>query len=155
MKVGIITDTHDRPKYLAKIIDVFSEHKVSYILHAGDITTPATAEALAKIDHARFIAVFGNCDSDKISLESVIRRHDGEIHKGVCKSSIGEKTLIMAHNPRELGDATATDEYDLVVYGHTHEYDIHREGKTLVINPSQSFVVILELDNMDYEAVPL
>ena len=155
MKIGIITDTHDRQQTLAKATDVFVEHNVDYILHAGDITSPATAEVLAKIDRARLIAVFGNCDTDKVSLENIIRRHDGEIHRGVCRRRIGEKTLIMAHDPRALGDAATTGDYDLVVYGHTHEYDIHREGETLVINPSPSFTVILDLDNMNYDVISL
>jgi len=155
MKVGIITDTHDCQKVLIKAIEVFVEHGVVYILHAGDITSPTTAEALAKIDHAMFIAVFGNCDYDSISLENVINRQEGEIHRGVCKKKIGEKKLLMAHDPRALGDAATTGDYDLVVYGHTHKHDIHRANKTLVINPGQSRAVILELDNMEYEVISL
>jgi putative phosphoesterase len=155
MKVGIITDTHDRKEVLRKAIEVFTEHEVVYVLHAGDITSPETAEALAKIDHAKFIGVFGNCDSDNISLESVISRQQGEIHRSICRSNIGGKKLLMAHDPCTLGDAAATGDYDLVVYGHTHKHDIHREGETLVINPGRSRAVILSLDNMRYEVISL
>jgi putative phosphoesterase len=155
MKVGIITDTHDCQKVLIKAVEVFEEHGVVYILHAGDITSPATAEALANIDHTRLIAVFGNCDYDSISLENAINRQEGEIHRGVCRREIGEKKLLMAHDPRALGDAATTGDYDLVVYGHTHKHDIHRASKTLVVNPGQFRAVILELDTMEYEVISL
>jgi putative phosphoesterase len=155
MKIGIITDTHDCQKVLIKAIEVFAEHGVVYILHAGDITSPTTAEALAKIDHTRLIAVFGNCDYDSVALENIISRWEGEIHKGVCRRKIGDKKLLMAHDPRALGDAATTGDYDLVVYGHTHKHDIHRLSKALVINPGQSRAVILELDNMEYEVISL
>ena len=155
MKIGIITDTHDRQEILMKAIKIFAEQEVVYVLHAGDITSPATAEAIARIDHAKLIAVYGNCDDDSISLESVISRQEGEIYRNICRKNIGEKKLLMAHDPRALGDAAATGDFDLVVYGHTHKHDIHRDGETLVINPGPSRAVILDLSNMDYEVISL
>ena len=155
MKVGIITDTHDLHDVLTKAIEVFTEHNVDCILHAGDITSPSSAHALASINHARFIAVFGNCDFEKSSLEGVLRGLQGEIHKDTYKGSIADKKLLMAHEPRNLGDMPITGDFDLIVYGHTHAQDIHRQGNTLIINPGQAWAVILDLDSMDYEAIYL
>jgi putative phosphoesterase len=155
MKVGIITDTHDLHDVLQKAIDVFTEYQVDYILHAGDITSPSTAYTLASIDHARLIAVFGNCDMEKSSLESVVKSQQGEIHKGRYKGNIADKKLLMAHDPRNLGEIPITGDFDLIVYGHTHVQDIHRQGNTLIINPGQSWAVILDLDNMNYETIYL
>jgi putative phosphoesterase len=58
---------------------------------------------------------------------------------------------------------TRSGKYDLVIYGHTHRQDIRTEGNTLVINPGEttdwltdkSNVVILELDDMSYEVMPI
>ncbi|MBN1807157.1 MAG: YfcE family phosphodiesterase [Sedimentisphaerales bacterium] len=155
MKAGIITDTHDLQDILQKAIEVFTEHQVKYILHAGDITSPSTAHALASIDNVRFIAVFGNCDFEKSSTEGVVRGQQGEIHRGTYKGNIENKKVLMAHNPRHLGDMPVTDDYDLIVYGHTHIQNIHRQGNTLIINPGQSWAVILDLDSMDYETIYL
>lgn len=155
MKVGVITDTHDQHELITKAVEVFAEHNVDYILHAGDITSPSSAHALASIDHARFIAVFGNCDFDKSSLKAVLRGRQGEIHRGPYKGSIADKKLLMAHEPRLLGDMPITGDFDLIVYGHTHVQDIHRQGNTLIINPGQAWAVILDLDGMDYETIYL
>lgn len=155
MKVGIITDTHDQQALIKKAIEVFSEHHVDCVLHAGDITSPSSAHALASIDHARLIAVFGNCDIDKSSLEGVVRGRNGEIHRGTYKGYIADKKLLMAHEPRSLGDMPITGDFDLIVYGHTHVQDIHRQGNTLIINPGQAWAVVLDLDSMEYEAIYL
>ena len=155
MKVGIITDTHDKQALLKKAVSVFVEHHVGCVLHAGDITSTSSAQALAGIDHVKFIAVFGNCDSDKSALESIVSSHEGEIHRGVYNGNIGEKKLLMAHDPCALGDMAVTGDFDLIVYGHTHVQDIQRQGNTLIINPGQSWAVVLDLDSMDYEAIYL
>ncbi|MCP4263115.1 MAG: YfcE family phosphodiesterase [Planctomycetes bacterium] len=155
MKVGIITDTHDQQALLTKAIEVFTEHHVGCILHAGDITSLSTAYALASIDHIKFIGVFGNCDFDKSSLEGVVRGQQGEIHRGAYKGNIQDKKLLMAHEPRNLGNMPIPGDYDLIVYGHTHVQDIHRQGNTLIINPGQSWAVVLDLDSMDYETIYL
>jgi putative phosphoesterase len=155
MKAGIITDTHDLQDILQKAIEVFSEHKVEYILHAGDITSPSTAHALASIDNAKLIAVFGNCDFEKSSTEGVVRSQQGEIHRGTFKGNIENKKVLIAHDPRHLGDMPIAGDFDLVIYGHTHVQDIRRQGNTLIINPGQSWVVIVDLDSMDYETICL
>lgn len=155
MKIGIITDTHDKQTLIKKAIEVFTEHRVECVLHAGDITSPSSAQSLAEIDGARFIGVFGNCDCDKSALESVINSHEGEIHRGAYRGKIGDKKLLMAHDPRSLGDMPITGDFDLIVYGHTHVQDIRRQGDTLVINPGHSWAVVLDLDSMDYETIYL
>lgn len=155
MKVGIITDTHDKQTLLKKAIEVFAEHHVDCVLHAGDITSPSSVQALAGIDHVKFIAVFGNCDSDKSALESIVSGYEGEIHRGVYRGRIGDKKLLMAHDPCALGDMAVAGDFDLIVYGHTHVQDIRRDCNTLVINPGQSWAVILDLDSMEYETIYL
>ena len=155
MKIGIITDTHDQQSILKKAIEVFTEHHVDCVLHAGDITSPSSVQALASIDHVKFIGVFGNCDSDKSGLESIVSSHEGEIQKGIYRGKIGEKKLLMAHDPHAFGDMPITGDFDLIVYGHTHVQDIRRDGNTLVINPGHSWAVILYLDSMNYETIYL
>jgi len=155
MKVGIITDTHDQQSILTKAIDVFTEYQVDFVLHAGDITSPSSVQVLASIDHVKFIGVFGNCDSDKSGLKSVVSNHEGEIQKGVYRGKIGDKKLLMAHDPNAFGSMPITGDFDLIVYGHTHIQEIRQDGKTLVINPGHSWAVILDLDNMNYDTIYL
>jgi putative phosphoesterase len=155
MKIGIITDTHDQQELLNKAIEVFAKHHVDCVLHAGDITSPSSVQALASVDHIKFIGVFGNCDCDKSALESIVNSHKGEIQEGAYRGEIGYKKLLMAHDPRVLGNMPISGDFDLIVYGHTHVQDIRREGNTLIINPGHSWAVIVDLDSMDYETIYL
>jgi hypothetical protein len=42
------------------------------------------------------------------------------------------------HEPRGVVDVAAGGEYDLIVYGHTHERDERRIGETLLVNPGEA-----------------
>ena len=163
MKIGIISDTHDAYKNVLKAVNVFNEKKVKYILHAGDMVSPSTAEAFAEVTGAKFIAVFGNCDSDKALLASTINDFGGQIHQAPYTGQAGDKRIFMTHRPDVLEGVIESGKFDLVIYGHTHKQDIRKIGETLVINPGKSAgrlmgkssVVVLELDDMSAEVILL
>lgn len=163
MKIGIISDTHDAHQNVLQAIDIFNERKVKYVLHAGDIISPFTAKAFAGVQGAKFISVFGNNEGEKLLLKSTIEEFGGEIHDYAYKGEIGGRKIFMTHVPTALDEVMKSEKYDLVIYGHTHQQDICRAGKTLVINPGEATdwisgkasLVILETDDMSYEVVPI
>ena len=163
MKIGIISDSHNGRKSVLKAVEVFNEREVDYVLHAGDIDSPATAKDFAGLTKAKFIAVFGNCDNNKPLLAKVIDDFGGQIHEGVYTGDIGGKKIFMTHSLNSPDDIASSGEYDLVIYGHTHNRDIHKIGDTLVINPgvsagrfmSKPSVVVLQLDDMSIEQISL
>lgn len=163
MKVGIISDSHNSRKAAAKAVDVFNERNVSYVFHAGDITSPATAQVFSELKDAKFTAVFGNCDSMRGLLRSSIDSFGGEIYEDSYSGNINGRKIYMVHRPTRLAQVVETGQFDLVIYGHTHKRDIHKVGNTLVINPGrsagrlmgESSVVVLELDGMNPEVIEL
>ncbi len=160
MKIGIISDTHDHHKKIDAAVEIFNAQEVKYILHAGDIVSPFAAGAFAKVETAKFIAVFGNNEGEKLFLTSTIKGFGGEI-SACYKGEIGGKKIFMVHIPHCLDEVVKSQMYDLVIYGHTHRQDIRQVGDTLVINPGeatdwitgQSHLVVLETDDMSYEIV--
>lgn len=163
MKIGIISDSHDHHANVLKAVEVFNEQKVAYVLHAGDIVAPFTAKAFAGVEGAKFIAVFGNNDGEKLFLVSTINDFGGEIHEDPYIGEIGDKRIFMTHKPSVLESIVNGNKYDLVIYGHTHKKDVRKVGKTLVVNPGEttdwltdeSSVVVLELDDMSLEEISL
>ena len=163
MKIGIISDSHDHHVNTLKAIEVFNEHKVDYVLHAGDIVSPFTAKAFSKVEGTKFIAVFGNCDGEKVFLKKTIEDFGGKIKKHTYTGKIGGKRVFMTHMPNTLDEVINSGKFDLVIYGHTHRQDIRKVGNTLVINPGEttdwitgdSAVVILALDDMHTEVIKL
>ncbi len=162
MKVGIISDTHDGLANAGKAAEVFGQKKVSFILHAGDIESWDTAEMFAGVNEAKFIAVYGNCDTAREPLAESITSFGGEINE-IYDGRIGERRIFMAHRPELAQGAIESGKFDLVVHGHTHKIDIRKVGRTLVVNPGTArrwqmgrpHVVIVELDDMSVEAVLL
>ena len=163
MKVGIISDSHNSRKAAAKAVDVFNERNVSYVFHAGDITSPATAQVFSELKDAKFTAVFGNCDSMRGLLRSSIDSFGGEIYEDSYTGQIGGRRISMTHKPGALDEVVGSGKYDLVIYGHTHKQDIRKVGKTLVVNPGESTdwlteksaVVVLNVDDMSVEVISL
>ena len=163
MKIGIISDSHDAHQNVLKAVEVFNEQNVDYVLHAGDMVSPFTAKAFAEVKGAKFIAVFGNCDGEKLFLKSTIEDFGGEIYEDSYTGQIGSKRIFMTHRPGELESIAASGKYDLVIYGHTHKQDIRKVGDTLIINPGESTdwltgksdVVVLDTDNMSVEVISL
>ncbi len=163
MKIGIISDSHNCHKNINKAVDIFNQRGVDYVFHAGDIASSATAGLFTGLKNAKFVAVYGNCDSDKPSLARIIDGFGGEIYGGTFTTEIAGKKIAMAHRPSELRNVIDSGQYDLVIHGHTHKFAVHKVGETLVVNPgvsdsrimSKSSVVILELDDMTTERILL
>ncbi|NIA17370.1 MAG: YfcE family phosphodiesterase [Planctomycetes bacterium] len=159
MKIGIITDSHDHHINILKAVDILNDEKVDYILHAGDIISPIAAKAFSEVKDSQFIAVFGNCDGEKLLLQSTIEAFGGQIHDQPYIGQITDKKIFMTHTPGALGAVIDSGRYDLVIYGHTHKQDIRKAGKSLVINPGEltdwvtgrSDLVVLQLDDMGWE----
>ena len=72
----------------------------------------------------------------------------------------GDSTLC-AEGYFDVDDIAKSQEYDLVIYGHTHNQDFRKIGKTQIVNPGESTdwlsgqgrLVILNSETMDYEVV--
>jgi putative phosphoesterase len=163
MNIGIISDTHDHHSNVIKAIEIFNKRQVKYVLHAGDIVSPFTAKAFADLKEAKFIAVFGNCDGEKIHLKNAIEGFGGEVYDSVYNDQIADRRVFMTHRPDAINEVAGSGKYDLVIYGHTHRQDIRTVGKTLIVNPGeatdwltgQPCVVVVELDDMSYEPILL
>ena len=49
MRIGVVSDTHNNLKSVAKIVSIFNDQKVEKVVHTGDITQSKTVEAFAEI----------------------------------------------------------------------------------------------------------
>ncbi|MGE5296600.1 MAG: YfcE family phosphodiesterase [Solirubrobacterales bacterium] len=163
MQIGIISDSHDHRINVMKAIEIFAERGIQCVLHAGDIVAPFAAKAFAKLTGVKFIAVYGNNDGEKLNLRRAIEGFGGEIHEYCYKGELANRKVYMTHTDHNVEEVVASQKYDLLVYGHTHEQDIRVVGRTMVINPGEStdwftgsgHVVILDLKDMSHTVEPL
>ena len=159
MLIGIFSDSHDDMVQLARAVEFFRERGVAHVLHAGDLCSPFTFDVLGAL-HCPLTAIFGNNDGDKVLLT---KRSGGTVHPQPWPVSLGGKSLILIHEPAAANGLARSGMYDAVIYGHTHEPEVRREGGALVINPGKtarlhkgtSTVAILDTESMEAEIVAL
>lgn len=138
MRIGIVSDTHDRIDTVAEAVRLLLDQQVELILHCGDIESPDTVAAFAAVP-THF--VFGNWDKDRNKLVSAIRAIGGTYHDSFGALELTGKRVawVHSHERHQLYQLEHCDYFDYVFYGHTHVREQHRTGKTLVANPGALF----------------
>src|SRR5205085_3692966 len=138
MRIGVISDTHDRHEAVAAAVRLLTEQKVELLLHCGDIESLETV-ALFRPIPTHF--VFGNWDKDRAKLAAAIRAVKGHAYDSFGAVTLAGKRIawVHSHERHKLYELEHCDYFDYVFYGHTHVREQHRTGKTLVANPGALF----------------
>ena len=102
MRIGIVSDTHDDLHKVRQAVEIFKAQGLECVLHAGDITGPSTISLFARLSGARVIAVYGNCDSERMSLRSAVEAIGGQIHDRVYTGQIDDRAIYMTHVPHGI-----------------------------------------------------
>jgi putative phosphoesterase len=135
VKVGILSDSHDRRDSASDILNVFLREGVEAILHLGDVCSPAVLTPFRACG-IPLLGVFGNNDADRKGLRAV---SGNRFHPGPHHCEIGGRKILMAHTFDELqGEIGEGGKFDLILFGHTHRPLTMRVGRALVINPGEA-----------------
>lgn len=133
MKIGVISDTHDRLPTFRRAVTLFQRLGVDAILHAGDYVAPFAAKLIAPdVLPIPLHCIYGNNDGERAGLKATLPN----IVDGPLRMEFGGKTIVMAHfidwmKPPDYDDA------DIVITGHTHEIvNETRDGK-IFLNPGE------------------
>ena len=163
MKVGILTDSHDNVPKVKRAAELFAEHEVGMVIHAGDFIAPFAVAPLAELT-CPVKAVLGNSDGERLGLQKRFDAMGAELAPHLLDTTAADRRIAAVHYP-DLADAIASGgRYDLVIYGHSHEIDVRMEGAgTLVLNPGEaggwlsgrSTVAIVDLGEMAVEILDL
>ena len=139
MLIGLISDTHDNLPMVDKAVKRLNEENVELVLHAGDYVAGFVIPRFKSLN-ARLIGVFGNNDGD----HELLRRRFSENERLELRGTFAEIAfdqlkiaLLHGGNGKLLKASINRENFDVVVYGHTHVAEIHRKGRTLVVNPGE------------------
>ena len=142
VKLGVISDSHDRLPTLAAALRWLADERVDALLHAGDYVAPFAAKLLtpdALPDTLRRVplhGIYGNNDGERDGLKKLLPQLvDGPLRVGF-DTPHGRRTVVMAHflgwvEPGDLDGA------DVVVSGHDHTALIERRDGRLFVNPGE------------------
>lgn len=136
MKIGIISDTHDRLRLIDKAVKELNLLNVDLVLHAGDFISPFVTDNLKKLN-APLIGVFGNNDGDKSLLKKKFAEFGADIRGRFAFVLVDGLRIALLHgDDKELmRSLLELESHDVLISGHTHSPKTKRKGMTLVINP--------------------
>lgn len=131
MRIGVISDTHDRLPMIDAGLALFAEHEVQAVIHPGDFIAPFAVKPLATLD-VPLHATFGNNDGERRGLKAVLP----QLQDGPLFVDLGGKTILV-HHFIDWCAAADISRADIIVTGHTHEVVNRREGDQLFLNPGE------------------
>lgn len=137
MKLGIISDTHDRLPAIRRAMALFKRLEVEAVLHPGDFIAPFAAQELVSgeapdPDRVPLYCVFGNNDGEREGLKNVLP----QVQDGPLRVELGGRTIVMHHwiewfKPEDLSGA------DIVLSGHTHQVVNETKDGVMYLNPGE------------------
>lgn len=138
MKIGVISDTHDKFETTEEAIRLLTEQGAELLIHCGDIETPEIVHLFAGIP-SHF--VFGNWDGRVEALLQAMSEIGAIHHPDFGHLSLAGKDIAWVHSHRkgQLRELEQCGLFDYLFYGHSHIAESHRSGRTLVANPGALF----------------
>ncbi len=159
--IGILSDTHDNVDAIRKAVQLFKDAGCTLVIHAGDFVAPFAARELAGLG-CPVRAVYGNCDGEKAGLAEALKPF-GTIQDEPLALT-GEGRSILVHHRDAVARKTArSGAFDIVIFGHTHNPEVKKTVKTLLINPGEvggwvsgrQTVALLDPATLSAEILPL
>ncbi len=155
MRMGILSDTHDRLPTIDRALDLFRQRQVEAVVHPGDLIAPFAARRLLAWTGPLHV-IYGNNDGEREGLKRMLP----QIQDGPLWIEAGEKRILVHHYvdwcaPEDVGRA------DVIITGHSHEVVNERRGGKLFLNPGECCgwlsgkctVAILETDSLSAEII--
>jgi putative phosphoesterase len=134
MKVAILSDIHDNVWNLATALEALGE--ADALICCGDLCSPFVLELLGDGFKGPAHIVFGNNDGDLYRIaEKAHEREHVQLHGAFFEGELGGQRFAVNHYPEIALPIAESGRYDVVCYGHNHDYKVEMAGSTLTINP--------------------
>ncbi|MDB5181842.1 MAG: metallophosphoesterase [Candidatus Saccharibacteria bacterium] len=145
MKIGIISDTHNRPTGIDGAFKVFEEAGIELIIHCGDWARPETAAYFSNMARAKNIpvkGVLGNNDKE-VAAFLALSRPGFELSEGVISLLIGGKDIRVYHGHHQPSlRKLLLEDTDVLCLGHSHKPRYDRIDDKVILNPGSTAFAI-------------
>jgi putative phosphoesterase len=159
MRIGVVSDTHNHLRNVARIVAIFDAARVEAVVHTGDITQPKTLHALARLA-SPLVGVYGNNDLERPGLEQACAETGARFRDGWLELDWAARRILVVHDPKEI-PAERCRGFDVLLHGHEHRTTFERRANLLVVNPGEcaghlpghNSVGVLDLETLAFELV--
>ena len=139
MKVGLISDTHNRLPETRRALDLLLENGAQHLVHCGDAGEDVLdlVSAACQEHGIRAHVAIGNCDRMHLEDAPFQPCPAGIARDNSLECILDGKRCLVLHGDREevLRQAVLSGRYDYVFAGHTHAPADIRRGRTRLLNP--------------------
>lgn len=132
MRLGLVSDTHDRLEPSRLAARFLRESAVDRVLHLGDITTPEGAEPFLDLPGIAFLR--GNNDMPG-RLDDALRAHGLDSPLDRWRETLEGVSLGATHGDRRMLLDGLVKDCDVVLRGHSHVAGVARVRGALMVNP--------------------
>jgi uncharacterized protein len=133
MRIAILSDIHDNLWNLAAAIS--SVQAADALICCGDLCSPFVIDELAKFPKEIHI-VFGNNDADLYRITAKASRLlRMQVHGELFQNIFDGKRFAVNHFDYLAKPMSKSGDFDVVCFGHNHEFEVSREAGCLRINP--------------------
>ncbi|MGQ4832882.1 MAG: metallophosphoesterase [Candidatus Asgardarchaeia archaeon] len=143
MKIGVISDTHDNLNAIKEVVSILSSGDFDVIFHCGDIVSPFVVNEFKPIGNKMHVT-FGNNDGDIYTLTNRLHNIGAKVYNTPSIVTLEDTKIFFMHgfNGVELTNKIVTslaksNDYDIILYGHTHFAKVEKIGSTLIVNPGE------------------
>ena len=136
MLLAVMGDSHDNRGALQAAVKLAVDKGAKTLFHTGDLISAFMLEILYDFP-GRIYLIKGNNDGDPLTVSRTIPQECPQIKEygGFIIVDFDEFRVAMTHYPENARAHAMAGDFDMVFYGHTHEYSERIVGKTLLLNP--------------------
>jgi hypothetical protein len=168
MLIGVIADTHDHMKNMAKAVSAMNERNIDALIHLGDYIAPFCFREFDNLNEnikERFFGVYGNNDGDRVFLKENLGQICDLVGIELISTMDGKKIIGRHILGEEIVNALVkSNEFDIILFGHTHSAvnEKHKNG-VLVVNPGEACgylsgkatFAIIDTEKLDAEIIEI
>ena len=163
MKLGVMSDSHDHLENIGKAVAAFTERRIGCLIHGGDLCSPFVFRQLQQLREfcPGMYAVFGNNDGDRVLLTEKGRGFC-TFRDGAMTLELGGRRIAVMHYPDVADSLHRSGDFDLVIYGHSHQVRVEGSDRIL-LNPGscagylteKATIAVVDLDSLEVELIEL
>jgi putative phosphoesterase len=137
MRVGLMSDSHDRVPAIAEFVKQLQAAGIGMVLHAGDFCAPFSLSPFEEANMS-LAGVFGKNDGDPTGLRARAQSAIGvELFESPHSFEIGGRRILLVHDLKDIPERSI-ESHEIVVHGHQHRQEMKTRGDTLLVNPGES-----------------
>lgn len=138
MKIALFSDIHDHSGNLKKALAQIQDQDV--LLCCGDLCSPFIVNQLGRGFAKETHIVFGNNDGDLFRMSNLARQFPHiQLHGEYVELTLGGLEFAINHFDNIGRGLAKGGAFDVVCFGHNHQYETAQIGKTRLINPGEIY----------------